>query len=131
VNINQTNEKLLEKTNSSIKLVTKRIKKTNIPISINCCRNKTIGNSMTSKDGRDIRLVYQNINSLRPKSIDKWKASLDRIRDMEADIVGLCETCIYWNLNKTRQLYKNAIKRSNNKYSCIMAIIPTNYPRIH
>jgi hypothetical protein len=55
---------------------------------------------MTKKGLGDIRIVYQNINSLRPKSIDKWKASLDRIKDMEADIVGLCETCINWNLNK-------------------------------
>jgi hypothetical protein len=73
--------------------------------------NEIKGNPIEKKEPKNIRLIFQNINSLRANTTDKWKATLDQMETLECDIVGLCETCINWNLNKTHQIYKSLLNR--------------------
>jgi hypothetical protein len=37
------------------------------------------GNEITHKNICDTRIIFQNINSLHPKTTDKWKATLEQI----------------------------------------------------
>jgi hypothetical protein len=81
---------------------------------VSCVLSKTVfnpskGNEITSKRKNDTRLIYQNINSLQPKTTDKWKATIDRIHHFDADVIGLCETSINWNNNNIRQTYSQLL----------------------
>jgi hypothetical protein len=71
--------------------------------------NPPKGNKLTKKSTNHCRIIYQNINSLRPGNFDKWKSSLERTTFLEADIIGLCETCVNWNCNTTKKQYKNLL----------------------
>jgi hypothetical protein len=67
------------------------------------------GNICHKKKENEIRFD-QNINSLRPKTMDKWKATVEKVATLEADVIGLCETSTNWNINKTTQIYKNILQ---------------------
>jgi hypothetical protein len=82
------------------------------------------GDEIEEKTSGDIRLLYQNINSLRPTTLDKWKATIDRIEFLKADVVGLSKTCVNWNNNKTRQIYSNVINKKFKKSTIVFAKIP-------
>jgi hypothetical protein len=73
--------------------------------------NKQKGDSIKEKTNGNIRYLFQNVNSLRPKSLDKWKASLETIEQLQCDIVGLSETCVNWKINKTRRIYKSILRK--------------------
>jgi hypothetical protein len=72
--------------------------------------NPMKGNQLVKKDDHCIRIAYQNINSLRPKTLDKWKASLDRMKHLEIDVIGMTETSVNWTNNKVRSKYKTSLK---------------------
>jgi hypothetical protein len=36
---------------------------------------------------------------LRPWTTDKWKATIDKIKALEANVIGLVETSVNWNMN--------------------------------
>jgi hypothetical protein len=55
------------------------------------------GSDWKVKNSKELRIYYQNVNSLGPQSLDKWKASLIWIKELQADVVGLTETCVNWN----------------------------------
>jgi hypothetical protein len=88
--------------------------------------NPPKGNKIGRKDKDTCRIIYQNINSLRPKTMDKWKATIQRTDHFEADIVGICETCINWNNNKIRQSYKNTLRKQYKINSMAVSKIPKN-----
>jgi hypothetical protein len=60
------------------------------------CNDKK-GDSIHTKEPTSIRILFQNINSLRPQNLDKWKASIERVQHLECDIIGLVETCTNWS----------------------------------
>lgn len=67
--------------------------------------NLVKGNLMSSKKEDSTRVIFQNINSLCATNTEKWKATIDRMYEFEADVVGLCETRINWSINKTNAIY--------------------------
>jgi hypothetical protein len=89
-----------------------KIKKPNTTTSLcrNVC-NLTKGNTLGKKSDDATRLIFQNINSVQPKTTDKWRATIERMHHMKADIVGLAETCINWNKNDIRQRYKKILTK--------------------
>jgi hypothetical protein len=58
------------------------------------------GDTLDEKQENHLRIMFQNINSLRPNTTDKWEATIRQIFEFKADIVGLCETCTNWK-NRT------------------------------
>jgi hypothetical protein len=69
-------------------------------------------------------VVYQNINSLWPKTVDKWKATLEQIEFLRTDIIGLRETCINWNNNTTMKIYSNTLQKQFNKVTFLASKVP-------
>jgi hypothetical protein len=77
---------------------------TNNPSPIGASRqmiNEEKGDNLDYKPDNHLRFIFQNINSLRPHSIDKWAATTRQIYQFFADVVGFCETCTNW---KNREL---------------------------
>jgi hypothetical protein len=102
------------------------------------------GNSISSKGKFDTTIIYQNINSLRPKtegkwkstidhmeSEDKWKSAIDRMEHLEADSVGLCETSVNWNNNKTRIQYSQLLQKTFNKSNLVASKLVNLPTKIH
>jgi Reverse transcriptase (RNA-dependent DNA polymerase) len=58
--------------------------------------NSIRGNSFQPKAPKTVRFLFQNINSLIPNNDEKSKSVIDRIRDLQCDAIGLCETCTNW-----------------------------------
>jgi hypothetical protein len=73
--------------------------------------NSVRGHSCMRKKIDDFRLVFQNINGLRTHTMDKWKATLETIEIMQADSIGLCETCVDWNSNKLTNAFKKYLHK--------------------
>lgn len=86
--------------------------------------NSKKGDDFDEKNKGDIRIIYQNINSLRPPTLDKWRSTLDRIEFLNADIVGLCKTSVNWNNNKTCQIYSNILNNKFKKSTIVFSNIP-------
>lgn len=80
-------------------------------IEIRSIPNEAKGDSSDRKDKKDFRLVSQNINGLSSKTLDKWKATIERIDLLEADVVGLTKTCVNWNINSTNKIYSNILQK--------------------
>jgi hypothetical protein len=91
--------------------LTTPIETPNVPISRSRqLKNNEKGDSLDFKPVSHLRFIFQNINSLRPNSIDKWSATTRQIFQFLADVVGLCETCTNWkkrDLKKRFQLSAN------------------------
>jgi hypothetical protein len=75
-------------------------------------KNGPKGDNIYEKDPTSIRILYQNINSLRPQNLDKWKASIERVQYLECDMVGLSETCINWSNNRVLEKYKKCLNKA-------------------
>jgi hypothetical protein len=59
--------------------------------------NSQRGNCISDKEKNDIRILYNNGNSLRPSNDGKWRGTLDRIEFLQADLICICETGTNWN----------------------------------
>jgi hypothetical protein len=76
-------------------------------------KNDKKGDMINNKETNDYRLLFQNINSLRPQNMEKWKATIERINHLQCDIVGLCETCVNWSNKKLKQKYEKLLHKTN------------------
>jgi hypothetical protein len=77
--------------------------------------NDIKGDTLDEKQSDHLRVMFQNINSLRPNTTDKWDATIRQMFEFKADIVGLCETCTNWKnrtLKKLFQLKANRILKN-------------------
>jgi hypothetical protein len=93
--------------------------------------NPEKGNAIISKCKNDTRIIYQNINSLRPKSEDKWKSTIDCIEHLEADAVGLCETSVNWNNNKIHKRYSQLLQKTFKKTNLVVSKLANQPAKIH
>lgn len=80
------------------------------------------GNTFKNKKDKDsIRILFQNINSLQPTTNIKWMDILNEVQNMEADIVGLSETCTDWKkrtiLERHHKDTRKVFKKSHLNYS--------------
>jgi hypothetical protein len=71
--------------------------------------------------------LYQNINSLKPKNLDKWKSTLERADHLQTDVLGLVETCINWNKNTIRQKCNNSVSKQFKKNALVVSRIPNQF----
>jgi hypothetical protein len=77
--------------------------------------NDIKGDTLDEKQPDHLRIMFQNINSLRPNTTDKREATIRQIFEFKADIIGLCETCTNWknrSLKKLFQLKANRILKN-------------------
>jgi hypothetical protein len=77
--------------------------------------NDIKGDTLDEKQNDTLRIMFQNINSLRPNNTDKWEATLKQMVEFKVDIVGLCETSVNWKkavLKKLFQLKANKILKN-------------------
>jgi hypothetical protein len=89
------------------------------------------GNNIESKHENNVRIIYQNINSIKPKNTNKWKSTLERAHYLKAVVIGLVETCVNWNVNKTRQIFKQIVGKQYKKNSMTVSIIPNDNKNIN
>jgi hypothetical protein len=94
-------------------------------------KNEYEGDMLTKKNIYSIRFLYQNVNSLRPKNMEKWKATIDVMEYMECDIVGMSETCVNWKLKKTKQKYENMLQKKFKNYSMTRTTTRQLYNRVY
>ena len=73
--------------------------------------NENKGDTIESKGNNNIRIMFQNINSLRPQNLEKWKATIDRSNHLQCDIVGICETGVNWNKKNLTETYRKCLRR--------------------
>jgi hypothetical protein len=73
--------------------------------------NEEKGDNIHTKNLTDLRIFGQNINSLRPGNMEKWKGTIDRITHLQCDLVGISETAVNWSNNKLKETYKNCLKK--------------------
>jgi hypothetical protein len=79
--------------------------------------NKQKGDDINSKDKNELRVFFQNINGLRPQSLDKWKASIERLSHLQCDLIGMCETGVNWNKLSLKKSYEKCLRRYNRNSS--------------
>jgi hypothetical protein len=78
--------------------------------------NDIKGDTLDQKDKDQLRVIFQNINSLRPSTTDKWEATIKQMIEYHGDIVGLCETCCNWKdilLKKLFQIKANRLLKKS------------------
>jgi hypothetical protein len=91
--------------------------------------NEIKGDSFKNKMDNNIRILYQNINSLRPKNMEKWKAILKQLEDFGVDITCLTETCVNWRLNKLRDKYRQLLRKNFKNSSMSVTTTPQRYEK--
>jgi hypothetical protein len=62
--------------------------------------------TLEEKQQDQLRIFFQNINSLRPNNTDKWEATIKQLFEFKADIVGFCETCCNWKKTALKKLFQ-------------------------
>jgi hypothetical protein len=75
-------------------------------------KNEEKGDSLDFKPDNHLRFIFQNINSLRPNSIDKWAATTRQIFQFFADVVGFCETCTNWRKRDLKKRFQISANKS-------------------
>jgi exonuclease III len=75
------------------------------------CNNLTKGNPLHNKEKGTTRLLTGNANSLRPNNNGKYKGTIERICELEADLIGLCETCINWDDDELQPSWKRIMNK--------------------
>jgi hypothetical protein len=84
------------------------------------------GHSHNHKKHGHVRFYYQNINSLRPKNMIKWKNTISQINQLSADFVGMTETSVNWQLNKLLEDFNRVLIKENRNNRLIVSSINTN-----
>jgi exonuclease III len=87
------------------------------------------GDCITIKEPGSIRFFFQNINGVRPKTMDKWKKSIDTIKQLKCDIVALCEMRINWKLPRFQKKYQQALTRSFPNSSMVVTTTSQYFKR--
>jgi hypothetical protein len=88
--------------------------------------NEEKGDSIYSKYKNTMRFTYLNANSMRAPKLDKWKAYLDAMEEVQIDVLGLNETCINMNLTDTRQQFQNVLTKKFRNSSMSISKTKTN-----
>jgi hypothetical protein len=81
----------------------------------------------------NITRLSQNINSLKPRSIDKWKNTIEQSHQLKIDILGLpvCETCINWDINELRTKYQQTLSKQYKVNAMMVSKRVTKNTRSH
>jgi hypothetical protein len=115
-------------------LITNKNKSTSIEIFSSPTEEKerrTIANlrkvdDIQQKERMALRIYSQNINSLRPQNMEKWKGTLDRIKHLQCDLVGITETGVNWENRKLKEKFKNVLKKLQRNSSMEVSSIKTD-----
>jgi hypothetical protein len=91
--------------------------------------NPKKGDCYKNKGPKSVWILQQNIHGLQAKNQNKFEGTLDRIRELNVDIVGLCETCVNMGNDKVQQKFKSTIARETAGASLTVSIIPINYKK--
>jgi hypothetical protein len=78
-----------------------------------------------------MRFAYLNANSMRAPKLDKWKAYLDDMQEVQIDVLGLNETCINMNLIDTRQQFQNILTKKFRNSSMSISTTKTKHKRAY
>jgi hypothetical protein len=81
------------------------------------------------KKSGNTRFLFQNVNSLRPKTMDKWKASIQVMKELDCDIIGICETCVNWKYYKLKKKYQSILNTTYPKASLVTTTTSQNYDK--
>jgi hypothetical protein len=87
------------------------------------------GDELCNKLTNNIRILLNNINSLRPKNREKWKAIIKEIQEFEADITCLNETCVNFRRNNLRRIYRRLLQLECPDATMAVTTTPQNYTK--
>jgi hypothetical protein len=100
-------EKNTQSTTKSITLVPSQLHINNISykeaITI---KNDRFGDKLIEKDSKDVRIYFQNINSIQPRNSEKLKDIIKYLKEHQINICGLAEPCANSTNKKTINLLK-------------------------
>jgi hypothetical protein len=91
--------------------------------------NPPKGDCFKVKQPGDLRFLNQNANSLQPHSMAKWEGTLDRLKHLNVDVTGLCETCVNFGNDDIMKKFKNTIYKRTPGGSITTSIVDTNYKK--
>jgi hypothetical protein len=83
------------------------------------------GNSWKDKNPNNMRIYYQNANSLQPHNMDKWKDSILEMKTMSVDVMGMCETCVNWHNISLREKFVKTLQKQNRSNKMVTSTIST------
>jgi hypothetical protein len=99
------------------------------PSRITPLANLEKGDCYKTKGINNLRVYQQNIHGLQARNQNKWEGVLDRTREMQVDILGLCETCVNMGNQNIQKKFKDTIARKTPGGSLTASVIPTNYKK--
>ena len=74
--------------------------------------NEPWGDDIQSKEENTVRIFFQNINSIQINQPDKWENIIKTLMiQYKSDIIGSCETGLYWKQPETRQKIHNNTRK--------------------
>jgi hypothetical protein len=93
--------------------------------------NPNKGDCHSFKHPDSLRMMTQNTNSLQPNSLIKWEGTLDRIKQLQIDITGLCEHRVNFNNIDVLKKFKDVIYKRTPGGSLTVSPVPTKYQRAY
>jgi hypothetical protein len=73
--------------------------------------NEAMVYRVSKKQKDDMSIYYQNISSLRPQTQDKSKSTLNCMKELKADLIGLTETSVNWYDNQLYKKFKSSLHK--------------------
>jgi hypothetical protein len=89
------------------------------------------GDDITKKPTNALRFLYQNINGMKDIADGKWLEAVEKMKDMEVDIVGIGEPCINWRLKLIKQQYLQPLLSTFKNSSLIVSTIQTTHDKLY
>jgi hypothetical protein len=83
------------------------------PSLCNPVSNDIKGDTLDVKPEDNFRFIFQNINSFRPSTLDKWKATITKMLELGCDIAGFCETSINWQRKAIRNMFRSSLSHKS------------------
>lgn len=77
--------------------------------------NRAFGDSIINSKENCTRILFQNINSIRPKSMTKWDQTLRVMKERQIDILGLAETSANWKLSALVRQFQTTTRKHFSK----------------
>jgi hypothetical protein len=77
----------------------------------NNTKYKSTGHSWVDKNPKHCQMYYQNINSLKPQNMAKWKDTLERMKYLNLDIAGMSKHALLGTKTTNWQNMKRTLSR--------------------
>jgi hypothetical protein len=71
--------------------------------------NEIQGDTISSIDKDNFRILSSNMQGFQAPKLHKWLATVNKIKEFEADIVAMCETKVNWDKKSLRKQFQSGL----------------------